>query len=106
MRRDGWIETQAGGAVLVNSPVGVRQHHTFPGRRIAHSILELQSLTRHVAAAEEEAIAAIQDDDVVALGQEGEGRADERHASPSGVGEMARHVRAALVVDALVEEAR
>jgi len=55
--------------------------------------------------AEEEAIAAVQGDDVTAAdGQEGEGGVDEGHAFPGDIGEVVSQAWGTLAVEALVEE--
>uniref|UniRef100_A0A0E0ECH1 Uncharacterized protein n=1 Tax=Oryza meridionalis TaxID=40149 RepID=A0A0E0ECH1_9ORYZ len=65
----GWCQ-RYGNAVLAISPIGVRQHHPFLGRGIAHGIVELANTIKLQAAAEEEAIAGVQGDDLFALRQE------------------------------------
>ena len=66
--------------------------------------MELANTIKLQAAAEEEAIAGVQGDDLFALRQEGEGRGDEGHAYPGDVGEVVLR-RRALLAEARVEEA-
>lgn len=60
------------------APAKVRQDERFLGGGIAHHIVEYIWIVQLAAEAEDEAIAAIQEEDAFALGQEGEGRVDER----------------------------
>jgi hypothetical protein len=61
--------------------------------------------TRLKTAAEEEAIAAVQGEDVTAAdGQEGEGGVDGGYAFPGDIGEVVSQAWATLAVEALVEE--
>jgi len=88
----------------IGRPSGLRQDKPFLSSRVADEVLKCRWTSGLRDAAEEEAIAAIQDVEV-AQGQEAQGRADGRAFSPQDVGEMAGYHRAAVGVEAHVEEA-
>ena len=107
MRRQGRVKAQAYGAHLVGGSAGVRQYDPLLRGRVAQDITELVTLGGDVVpAAEEEAVATVQQIDAPLIGQEGAGGVDRRAASPRETCEVDRCFEKPLVVEgAAVEEA-
>ncbi len=75
-RGDRWIKPQASNLFLV-SPARFRQDDPLFGGRIGHQVIESPGIGEPPAAAEEEAIADVEEPEIAAVGKEGERGADE-----------------------------
>lgn len=86
--RHGLVEAQTSGAHPARL-ARVWQHDPLLRGGIAHDVTELVATGRDaVPAAEEEAVAAVQENDAPVAGEEREGGADRRAAAPPDAGEL------------------
>jgi hypothetical protein len=85
----------------VTSLAGLKQRHPFLGRRVVDDVAVSARSCR--AAVEEEAVTAIQESDVCVAREEGQRGADQGHAPPRDVGDVAGLLGEALTAGDVVE---